>query len=98
MPRDGQRSTTVWLGVKPTFGQATYNRDDVMSIKIDKLYQKKPPKSAGMVIEVTITMPDFVFKPFRPKLEIDIPADAIDMGPLVKFEIEGLKNILDDTT
>lgn len=101
MNRDS-KTTTVWLTVKPEFGKSTYNRDDVVKIKVDKLYQTKPPKSAcpppGMVLEVKITMPEFVFKPFRPKLDIEIPVDAIDLGPMVKMQIEGLKDILDDTT
>lgn len=88
---------TIWLQIRPTWGTASYNKDMVQGIKIDKIYQNKPPRSAGTVVEITITVPDIVFKPLRPKIDIDIPLSKVDLAPLVRAEIEGLMKIADDT-
>lgn len=79
-------TTTVYLTVEPTWGRYSYNRDQLQNISVTRVTKKRPPRSAGPVVKLTLSIPDAAFHPLQPEVTIDVPPDALDFEPTVTVD------------
>jgi len=86
-------TATCWLRIEPEW--SNYYRDDsgnysLRAIKVAGVTQKRPVMHRGTVVQLKISIPDQAFKPLRPEVTIEIPAEALNFTPDVQVVVPGV--------
>lgn len=78
---------SFYVKLRPVWGRQSYNRDRLEKVVADGITQKRPDRSAGPVVKLTLNIPDGAFKPLAPEVTIEIPEEAIDYEPKVTVHL-----------
>jgi len=68
-------TATFYVLVEPRF--YGYRPDTLQSIHVAKMTTRKRPSGEGVVVKIALKIPDAVFEPLKPEVEIEVPMDRV---------------------
>lgn len=81
--------TTVYLQIEPEWSHWTDSNGDrtVRGMKVTKMTKNRPDRISGVVVKLSLRIPDGAFKPLAPAVVVDVPESALDYEPVVTVEL-----------